>query len=199
MKEVQAVQPRATDGPRARELTLVWIDAREAIVVRWIEGAPVLERIESDVPPHHRATGHVRHDPGGCHGGGPPKTAGEPHRLEHLARFLDTVADVLPDEDDLLVVGPGTVHEHLARLIRERDGQDRGGRAIASEAATRSTRGQLVARLRRARGEEPRRRTLGAYRWGPTPASVPPGTRPVWPRRISEKRAPRPIGERHKG
>ena len=135
--KVQAVPPRATDGPRARELTLVWIDAREAIVVRWSEGAAVVERIESDVPPHHRSTGHVRHDPGGCHGGGPPRAAGEPHRLEHLARFLDTVTDVLPDEDDLLLLGPGTVHEHLARLIRERDGLDRRERSIAAEPATR--------------------------------------------------------------
>ena len=197
--KVQAVPTRATGGRGARELTLVWIDAREAIVVRWIEGAAVVERIESDVPSHHRSTGHVRHDPGGCHGGGPPKSAGERHRLEHLARFLDTVTDVLPDEDDLLLLGPGTVHEHLARLMHERDSLDRRERSIAAEPATRKTRGQLVAYLRRARGEEPRRWTVGAYRWSPTPASAPPGTQPVWPRRISEKRAPRPIGKRREG
>jgi hypothetical protein len=197
--KVQAVPPRATDGPRPREVTLVWIDTREAIVVRWVDAEPVSERIESDVPAHHRATGHVRHDPSGCHGGGPPRAAGEQHRLEHLARFLDTVADVLPDEDDLLLLGPGTVHEHLARLIRKRDGLNPRKRSIAVESATRKTRGQLVAYLRRARGEEPRRRTVGAYRWSPTPASAPPGTEPVWPRRISEKGAPRPTSKRRQG
>jgi hypothetical protein len=111
------VHPEPIDSPAPRALTLVWIDAREGIVVRWIQKAPVLERIESDVPAHHRSTGHVRHDPNVRHGGGGiPQTAGEPHRLEHLARFLDAVADVLPDEDDLMILGPGTVREHLARL-----------------------------------------------------------------------------------
>lgn len=34
----------------ARRLTLVWIDAREAAVVRWDAGRASLERIESEVP-----------------------------------------------------------------------------------------------------------------------------------------------------
>jgi hypothetical protein len=72
----------ATDAPRHPALTLVWIDAREAVVVRWVAGTSVVERIESDVPAHHRATGHVRHDPNVRHGGGGvSQTAGEPHRL----------------------------------------------------------------------------------------------------------------------
>jgi hypothetical protein len=52
---------------------------------------------------------------------------------------------VLPDEADLLILGPGTVHEHLARLVKERDRQHRVVRAIASEASARMTRRQLVA------------------------------------------------------
>lgn len=94
--------------------TLVWIDAREAVIVRWQHDRPRLERVESEVPAHHRATGHVRHDPGVRHGGGgPPQTAGEPHRLEHLDRFVEQIANRLPPGDDLLILGPGTVRERL--------------------------------------------------------------------------------------
>ncbi len=52
--------------------------------------------MRSDVPAHHRATGHVRHDAAVRPGGGAPKAAGEPHRLEHLAQFVDDVANRLP-------------------------------------------------------------------------------------------------------
>ena len=45
--------PLATLPPQ----TLVWLDAREAVVARWRDGAISLDRIESDVPPHRRGTG----------------------------------------------------------------------------------------------------------------------------------------------
>lgn len=43
----------------ATAVTLVWIDAREAILVRRVDGASRYDRVESEVPAHHRATGHV--------------------------------------------------------------------------------------------------------------------------------------------
>ena len=103
-----------------------------------------------------------------------PRRPGEPRRLEHLARFLDTVADVPPDEDDLLVLGPGTVHEHLAAQLRERDRHRRIVRDITCAPATRLSRRQLVARLRRATGEEPPRGPVGGHRRdsGPEPPGV---------------------------
>jgi hypothetical protein len=180
--------PGLLDAATPRTLSLVWIDAREAIVVRWIDGAPVLRQIESDVPPHHRATGHVRHDPGIRHGGGGvPQTAGEPHRLEHLARFLDATTDALPAEGDLLVLGPGTVREHLAQLVREHDRQNRVARVVSCEAAARLSQRQLVERLRVAIGEEPRRRTVGAHRWSVVPKREASGRRSVERRRLVEK------------
>ena len=152
-----AMQPSTSATP----ITLVWIDAREAIIVRRDDGESRVERIESDVPAHHKSTGHVRHDPGVRHGGGgPPQTAGEPRRLEHLARYLEIVVDRLPPHDDLLVIGPGTVHEHLARRIAELDLRHRIVRDVACEAAPPMTRHQLQARVRRASGEAPRRRAV---------------------------------------
>lgn len=88
--------------------TLVWIDARRAVIAGWHHDGVDVVRVSSDVPAHHRATGHVRHDPTVRHGGGGrPQTAGEPHRLEHLERFVEQIASRIPSDDDVLVLGPG--------------------------------------------------------------------------------------------
>lgn len=144
-----------------RPVTLVWIDAREAVIVRWMDDAPHVERLESDVPAHRKSSGHVRHDPsirpGG--GGGSAATSGEPRRLEHLARFLDAVAARVP-EGDLELIGPGTVHEHLAQVVRAAD--VRGLRHVTTDPSAPLTHRQLVARLRHVVGHEARRRSPGA-------------------------------------
>jgi hypothetical protein len=149
-----------------RPLTLVWIDAREAKIVRLRRGRAYLVRLTSDVPAHHRATGRVRHDPLVRHGGGGrPQTAGEPRRLEHLDRFVAKVTDRLADDGDVLVSGPGTVRERLVCRLRAGDEHHGRQRTISCEASRRLTDRQLVALLYRAMGVEPRRNTVGAYRW----------------------------------
>lgn len=168
--------------------TLVWIDAREAVIVRWQDDRPRLERVESEVPAHHRATGHVRHDPGVRHGGGgPPQTAGELHRLEHLDRFVEQIANRLPPGDDLLILGPGTVREHLERLVRESGEHHEPSRGISCEPSSRLTDRQLIARLRHFAGADPRRRTVGAYRWSEPLPHRPSGQAQLPPRRVIDK------------
>ena len=163
MTAATAVRPRSAAPVRA--LTLVWLDAREAVVVERVGGRARFEVIESEVPSHHRATGHVRHDPGVRHGGGGrPQTAGEPHRLEHLARYVDAVAARLPPDHDLLVIGPGPVRDHLTGRIAELDARHHPPRSVRTEASERMTRPQLAARLAEAMGIAPRRRTVGTAR-----------------------------------
>lgn len=181
----------ARRAPAAGPLTLVWIDSREAILMRWNDGAIEADRMHSDVPAHHRATGHVRHQPLVRHGGGGrPQTAGEPRRLEHLARFLDAVAKRVPPADRLLLVGPGTVHEHLAGLLRDREADHPIPRDIRCEPASRMTRAQLTARLRDAVGAEPRRRTVGAYRWSRGTALAASGRHLAVPCRVAARHRP---------
>ncbi len=150
---------RPASAPEAaveRQVTIIWIDARAAVIGQWRDEQARLERLESDVPAHHRSTGHVRHDPT-LHGGGGPGSAGEPNRLEHLRQFVDRVADRLPAGDDLLILGPGTVREHLERRVRELDEHHGRSRAVACEPAARITDRQLIARLRHVIGADPRR------------------------------------------
>jgi hypothetical protein len=169
--------------------TLVWIDAREAVIVRRQDGEIVVERLESDVPAHRRSTGHVRHDPGLRHGGGgsSPQSAGEPRRLEHLARFLRIVADRLPVNDDITILGPGTVPEHLEHDLCADDRHHLRRRVVRSERSGRMTDRQLAARLDREVGIERRRRTVGAYRWSGRSRTAPSGRREQGPTRVTEK------------
>jgi hypothetical protein len=181
------LDPAPAPAAAHRSLALVWIDSREAIVARWSAGTIEVERLRSDVPPHRRSTGHVRHDPTVRHGGGgAPQTAGEERRLEHLARFLAIVEAGLPEDADLILLGPGTVHERLAHQLGVRDAQRRVGRVVRCEVAPRMTRRQLIARLRTASGEPPRRRTVGAYRW--TEALPQDAPRAALARRVAPKR-----------
>ena len=178
-----------TDNEVPRPTTLVWIDSRDAVIVRLREGRTRLQRVESDVPAHRRATGHVRHSPAVRHGGGgSPQTAGEPHRLEHLKRFVTEVAARLAADDELLVIGPGTVHERLARQVAAGDEHRGHRRSIVREASPPLSDRQLIARLHRFTGVEPRRRTVGAYRWTDAWGHRPSGQMRVTPRRVVEKR-----------
>lgn len=171
-----------------RRIALVWIDSREAILVRWGGTSADIERIESEVPAHHRETGHIRHDPLFRHGGGgPSQSAGEPHRLEHLERFLDRVEQRLPDEAEVVVIGPGTVREHLCQRLREAATVRGVAQLILSEASPRMTEPQLIARLRKLRGENPRRRTIGAWRWTDPGRQGPSGRQLTGPRRVVDK------------
>lgn len=174
--------------------TLVWIDAREARIVERHDDEVTIEHIESDVPDHRKSTGQVRHEPGVRHGGGgAPQTAGEPHRNEHLHQFIAQIARRLPNDHDLTILGPGTVREHLEREVRESDRHHRRTRTVACAAATRLTDRQLVARLSREAGVEPRRRTVGAYRWSERPVARSGRGRAV-PKRVVEK-PPRDLDE----
>ena len=170
-------------------VTLVWIDSKEAIIVRCEDGTTTIERVESDVPARHRATGHERHHPDVHYGAGAghPHATGDARRLEHLARFIDLVGERLDGDYELIVIGPGTVHEQLAGRVREIDARHRRGRTVRSEAAPRLSRRQLVARAKRASGNEPRRRTVGAYRWSGATAEE---LRRGMPHRVVEKEPP---------
>lgn len=133
--------------------TLVWIDSERALIVRW-DGRARVTRIESEVPPHRRLGGHVSHDPELRAIGSPPP---DRHRLEHLRQHLRRVADRLEPADDVEVIGPGTVHEHLASLLSEEDRHHGRMRVVEAAAAGLLSEPQLIARVRTAAGDPPRR------------------------------------------
>jgi hypothetical protein len=146
--------PIDQERPRA----LVWIDAREAIIVRWEDERARIVRVSSDVPDRHKSLGHVRHDPAIRHGGGRAQDAEESRREEYLARFLKDVIQRLPAGTDLTVLGPGTVHDHLARAVRTADVEHHDVRVVVGRRSSRMTDRQLVGLLRELEGDEAPRR-----------------------------------------
>jgi hypothetical protein len=132
----------------AGSVTLVWIDSRQAHIVRWRNGEAHVAHVESDVPAHRTETGFT------------PQDAVEGHRLEHLARFVAQVAAQLPAGDDLLLIGPGTVRQHLANEVAAQDAQHKRARRVACRAAGPLTVPQLVATLRHEIGDEPPRKPI---------------------------------------
>jgi hypothetical protein len=144
-----------TSDPTA---TVVWVDAERAVICRWHLETVRIVRIESDVPAHHRSTGHVRHSPGIPHAGGRAQDSGEAHRLEHLRGFLADVARAVPPDDHVWLLGPGQTHERLA-MILSADDRERGRRRdVRSSPAGLLSDRQLTARARELAGDPPRRR-----------------------------------------
>ena len=144
-----------------RPHALVWIDSHEAIVVRWEDDQARIERVQSDVPDHHAATGHVHHDPAIRHTGGQAQDVEESRRNEYMARFIKDVAHRVPGDVDLTVLGPGEAHEHLVKAVRASDVEHRHARKVAGRRSSRKTDRQLVAMLRELEGEEAPRRASG--------------------------------------
>lgn len=150
----------ATTVPRQR--TLVWIDSRQAVILRW-DGAARFIRIESDVPAHRRSTGHVAHDPWIRQGGGGSRQeAGERHRLEHLHQFVSQVEARLEPNDEIEILGPGTVRERLAHLVETNDRRRGRPRRVCTHPTGPLTEAQLVALVREAAGDPPRRGREGS-------------------------------------
>lgn len=132
-------------GPQT---TGIWISAESAMVLRWSPELTVRHRIDSTVPGRHRSTGT------------PPTEkhpAGEGHRDEHMRTFFVKVAQALPVEDDVLLVGDGEVVEHFAAQVRSDDISHGRRRRIEVEKAGPLTERQLLARIRGFAGSPARR------------------------------------------
>ena len=128
--------------------TGIWISADSAIVMRWSPELTVRHRIDSTVPGRHRSTG------------APPTEkhpAGEGHRDEHMRTFFVQVAQALPVEDDVLLIGDGEVVEHFAEQVRTDDISHGRKRRIEVEKSGLLTERQLLARIRTFAGSPAKR------------------------------------------
>jgi len=132
-------------GPRT---TGVWMSANSATVLRWSPELTVRHRIDSTVSGRHRSTGR------------PPtekQPAAEGHRDEHMRTFFAQVAQALPVDDDLLLVGDGEVVEHFAEQVRTDDHGHGRKRRIEVEKGGPFTERQLLARIRTFAGSPAKR------------------------------------------
>ncbi len=152
------------DERRHRPVTLVWLDANEALLLG-AQGSvgddasrPSFRRVGSEVPPHRRSTSHVRHDPRVRSGGGADPDDLIARRREHLlATYLREVAALVPPGDRVVALGPGTVHGRFAAELRADDLRHRRDRPVEDAPAGPLTERQLKARWRELSGAAPER------------------------------------------
>ena len=71
---------------------LVWIGSEAAVVVRWTD-QPIVEHLDSDVPPKRRGVGSVRRGPARPSGGG--RVSGHGTEESHEREFRRFLADVV--------------------------------------------------------------------------------------------------------
>jgi hypothetical protein len=135
--------------PGRRDLALVWIDGREASIVRSQPVGPSIERVFARRPGRAHPTGRLRHDAAARHGE-EWKSAAERRREGQLGAFLGEVERRLDPSADVLVIGPGPVHERLARRVEVHDARHGVARTVTVESVGRLTIRQLQARLREA-------------------------------------------------
>lgn len=179
-------------------VAVVWMDAEQALVVRWRDDEPIIERLASGVPPRRRAVGSVRRGPARPSGGGRvPGHGTEGRHQEQMDRYVGTLARMLAGLRAIEVIGRGLPHEQFATLLQDLAG--RLGEAISVTSETTSRRPserQLMARLRKLVQRELPRQRQGRYRKGalgptsatgrPTPAAA--GRRTLRPAALPERR-----------
>lgn len=154
--------PDPTEPERAG---LVWIDGQRAVIVRW-DDEPIIERIESALPPMRRAVGSVRRGPARPHGGGRvPGHGTEGRRRELVRAYLGDVAERVADLDVVEVSGRGELYEQFARLLRTLALRGHGEPAVTTRAlARRPSDRQLATRFRRLVDRQLPRQASGPYR-----------------------------------
>ncbi len=139
-------------------MTVIWIDSEEAIVARW-NGETIIERLKAAARERREPVGHVSATRHGI--GGAAEDLIDRERAEHLKRFLTEVAGRISPADNLEIVGPGTVRDHLESLIQADDRRHGRNRAVHTKATGLLTERQLGARAREMAGHPPRRRRVG--------------------------------------
>ena len=128
--------------------TGIWMTADSATVLCWSPELTVRHLIDSTVPGRHRSTGPRPTE---------KHAAGEGHRDEHMRTFFAQVAQALPVDDDLLLVGDGEVVEHFAEQVRTDDAIHGRERRIQVEKSGPITERQLLARIRTFAGSPAKR------------------------------------------
>lgn len=166
-------------GTAPEEVGVVWIDARQAVIVRWgDDDEPVLEWVDSGVPARRKAVGSVRRGPARPTGGGRVGGHGNKNRyLDQMRYYFAEVADQIADLEHVEIAGRGLPHEEFAELLNQLAEKSNDELTVSTRSlARRPSERQLAARLRKLAGQSLPRRTSGPYR--PLPAATDASGRP---------------------
>ncbi len=115
----------------------IWIDHRQAVVVRLVGAEETVKRITSDVDRHVRFAGAAA------------QTTAEDMRdrrfANQLADYYDAVVLVVRDADEILILGPGEAKGEFSNRLETHHLRDR---VIGVEPADKMTDRQIAAQVR---------------------------------------------------
>jgi stalled ribosome rescue protein Dom34 len=115
----------------------LWIDHREAVIIRVADDGEAIQRIRSAVEPHGRFSAHAPE--------GSPEDRRDRRFGEHLHRYYDEVIAAIRDADAILIVGPGEAKGELAQRLEHAKLHDR---IVGIETVDKLTDRQIVAKIR---------------------------------------------------
>jgi len=118
----------------------IWIDHKQALVVRLDNGKKDIQVIESHVEPRIRL---VRRSVGSVD---LPNQSHADQRYEvHLRQYYERVTEVLQSADSIFIMGPGEAKLELQKALRA--SKSLSERIAAIETTGKLTRGQIAARV----------------------------------------------------
>lgn len=127
----------------------VWIDHREAIIVRLRSGdeEAMVERVRSGVPGKVRLSGGSRTSTPYGPQDASDESSAQRKRKQDLSKYCQRVIEQLEEADELYIFGPAQARSELADEIARVD-VDLGSRIRRVEPAGKMTENQIAARTR---------------------------------------------------
>lgn len=127
--------------------TGVWIDHRNALIVRPNNGDVELTTVPSALEPQHKSTGGKAKSRPFMHENAPSSASHSARASENaMGKYLSIVAQHVAQVSNILILGPGNTKELLRNLLAQEESPHHS-REIALEAAEQMTEPQLKARV----------------------------------------------------
>ena len=132
----------------------IWLSHKEALIVKLGTDSFSIARIESQAERRHRSTGGVRGKLPYAHRSARSGARDEENRRNDWKRHYQSILKALPQDAEILVMGPGPAKSAFVAYLKEHAGPKL--EIVGVQPAAHMTQGQLVERVKTAFGCETR-------------------------------------------
>ena len=151
---MKIAQIKLTEDYYMHEKCGIWISHKEALIVKLGSDSYSIDRIESQAERRHKSTGGVRGKLPYAHRSAMSGARDEENRRNDWKRHYQSIFKALPQDAEILVMGPGPAKSGFVAYLREHAGPTLG--ILGVQPAAHMTQGQLVERVKNAFGQETR-------------------------------------------
>jgi hypothetical protein len=132
----------------------IWVSHKEAVIVKLSSDSYSIDRIESQAERRHKSTGGVRGKSPYAHRSAISGARDEENRRNDWKRHYQSILKALPQDAEILVMGPGPAKSGFVAFLKEHAGPTL--EVVGVQPAAHMTQGQLVERVKTAFGQETR-------------------------------------------